>query len=145
MNLSENFTLLELTHSQEATRAGLDNIPTTEHIKSLNLLCANILQPLRDLVNRPIVISSGYRSINLNRLIGGSILSQHTIGQAADFTIPGLSIEEIIATIKALKLPVDQCINEFDQWVHISYRHNRGQYLAARKKDGGVIYKLSGD
>ena len=55
MNLSKNFTLLELTHSQEATRTGLNNTPIPEHIKSLNLLCANILQPLRDRVARPIV------------------------------------------------------------------------------------------
>jgi len=145
MNLSKNFTLLELTHSQEATRAGLDNTPTTEHIKSLNLLCANILQPLRDRVARPIVISSGYRSVNLNRLIGGSIVSQHTIGQAADFTIPSISVEEVISIIRELKLPVDQCINEFQQWVHISHRHNRGQFLAARKKDHKTIYKILGE
>lgn len=145
MNLSKNFTLLELTHSQEATRAGLDNTPTTEHIKSLNLLCANILQPLRDRVARPIVISSGYRSANLNRLIGGSALSQHTFGEAADFMIPGLSVEEVIGVIRKLKLPVDQCINEYGQWIHISHKRNRNQFLEATKKDHKVIYKPTGE
>jgi len=145
MNLSKNFTLLELTHSQEATRTGLDNTPTTEHIKSLNLLCANILQPLRDRVNKPIVISSGYRSVNLNRLIGGSVFSQHTTGQAADFTIPLMTVEEVISIIRELNLPVDQCINEYGQWIHISHRHNRGQFLAAKKKDHKTVYKILGE
>ena len=145
MNLSKNFTLLELTHSQEATRAGLDNTPTTEHIKSLNLLCANILQPLRDRVKKPIVISSGYRSVNLNRLIGGSSLSQHTIGEAADFMIPGLSVKEVVDIIRELKLPVDQCINEYDTWVHISHKRNRNEFLVARKQDHKTVYKLLGE
>lgn len=145
MNLSKNFSLLELTHSQAATRAGLDNTPTAEHIKSLNLLCASILQPLRDKVDRPIVISSGYRSANLNRLIGGSASSQHTKGEAADFMIPGVSVEDIIDIIRKLRLPVDQCINEFGQWVHISHCHNRGQFLDAIKKDNKVIYTPTGD
>ena len=145
MNLSKSFTLLELTQSQEAARTGLDNTPTTEHIKSLNLLCANILQPLRDKVDRPIVISSGYRSVNLNRLIGGSVFSQHTTGQAADFTIPSMTVEEVISIIRELNLPVDQCINEYGQWIHISHRHNRGQFLAAKKKDHKTVYKILGE
>ena len=143
--LSKNFTLLELTHSQEATRTGLNNTPTPEQIKSLKLLCKNILQPLRDKVDRPIVISSGYRSANLNRLIGGSALSQHTIGEAADFMIPGLSVKEVVDIIRKLKLPVDQCINEYDTWVHISHKRNRNEFLVARKQDHKTVYKILGE
>jgi hypothetical protein len=145
MTLSKNFTLLEMTYSQEATRAGLDNTPTAEHIKSMILLCSSILQPLRDKVGLPIVISSGYRSANLNRLVGGSALSQHTTGEAADFMIPSLSVEQVVDIIREMKLPVDQCINEYDTWVHISHKRNRNQFLTARKKDHKTVYKILGE
>ena len=59
--------------------------------------------------------------------------------------IPGLSVEEVIGVIRKLKLPVDQCINEYSSWVHISHKRNRNQFLEATKKDHKVIYKPTGE
>ena len=85
MKLSENFTLDELTKSQEAIRLGIPNEPNDEHITNLILLCKNILQPIRNHFKMPVSISSGYRSAALCEAIGSSPNSQHTRGEAADF------------------------------------------------------------
>ena len=142
MNLSKNFTLDELTLSQEAARSGLKNVPDAEQTESLRLLCENVLQPLRDRVRRPVVVSSGFRSVTVNRRIGGSQSSQHCRGQAADITVPGMTPAEVVALIRAMKLPVDQCIAEFSRWVHVSYgpRH-RKQFLKASHKAGATVYE----
>lgn len=142
MQITKNFSLAEMTVSQEAARNGLKNVPDKKQIDSLIALCENILQPLRDRVKEPIVVSSGYRSVTINRRIGGSAASQHCKGEAADFTIPGMSIGEIVAMIKKMGLPVDQCIDEFGSWVHVSYGpRNRRQYLVARREGGKTVYK----
>lgn len=142
MNLSKNFTLAELTVSQEAARSGLKNIPTTEQIAALRLLCENVLQPLRDRVKKPIVVSSGFRSVTLNRRIGGSATSQHCKGQAADFSIPGMSIADTVALIRKMGLPADQVIDEFGAWVHVSYGpRRRQQFLKARYIGGRTVYQ----
>ena len=67
MKLTNNFSLEELTVSQTALRNNIDNTPSKEHIENLKLLCENILQPLREDYNLPLVISSGYRSKKLPR------------------------------------------------------------------------------
>lgn len=142
MKLSKNFILDEFTVSQEAARSGIKNKPNATQIESLRLLCENVLQPLRDRVKRPIVVSSGFRSVTINRRIGGSATSQHCKGQAADFTIPGMSIADTVSLIKKMGLPVDQCIDEFSSWVHVSYgpRH-RKQFLKARHIGGKTQYQ----
>ena len=87
MKLSENFTLDELTKSQEAIRLSIPNEPSDEHVTNLILLCKNILQPIRDHFKIPVSISSGYRSAALCEAIGSSSKSQHTQGQAADLSL----------------------------------------------------------
>ena len=77
MKLSENFSLNELTKSQTATRRGISNQPSEEHLENLKALVENVLQPIRDSKGQPIRISSGYRSSRLNTAIGGSENSQH--------------------------------------------------------------------
>lgn len=137
---SKYFTLEEFTKSQTATRLGLDNAPNDEVIESLNWLCMKVLDPLRAKIKRAIIISSGYRSINLNKAVGGvsdkEKISQHTLGQAADIYCPGMTPKELFDyIIKETKLPFDQLILEFDQWVHISYNRNvqRGTKMIAKK------------
>jgi zinc D-Ala-D-Ala carboxypeptidase len=127
MNLTKNFHLNEFIFSQTAQRHGLNNTPNPEQVKNIQLLCLHILQPLRDNLQRPIKITSGYRSPELNRKIGGSRFSQHSNGEAADFTVQGLTPLEVCRIIQRLKLPYDQLIHEFNEWVHISYspRHRR--------------------
>jgi uncharacterized protein YcbK (DUF882 family) len=142
MNLSKNFTIDELTISQEAARSGLKNTPNAGQIECLRLLCENILQPLRDRVKKPVVVSSGFRSVTVNRRISGAATSQHCKGQAADFTIPGMSIADTVTLIRKMGLPVDQCIDEFGAWVHVSFGpRQRKQFLKARHVGGKTQYQ----
>jgi len=137
IRLSKNFTLDEFV----VTSTGLDNVPGPQEIENLRLLVENIMQPLRTYLNRPIVISSGYRSQLVNTAIGGSATSQHSKGQAADFSVPGMTNAQIIDAIRALKLPYDQLIDEQlkgKNWIHISYvRNGRRQWMTARDGDNG--------
>ena len=91
MRLSKNFTLKELITSQTAERKGINNNPNEDHIESLQKLCENILQPVRDHFATPVTVSSGFRSEELCVAIGSSVNSQHAKGQAADFEIFGVS------------------------------------------------------
>ena len=148
MKLSDNFTLDELTKSQEAIRLGIPNEPQDEHITNLILLCKNILQPVRDYFKIPVSISSGYRSWQLCEAIGSSSWSQHTKGQAADFELFGIHNREVSDWI-VKNTDYDQCILEFwspddpnSGWIHCSYNDagNRKQYLKASKENGKVVY-----
>ena len=150
MKLSENFTLDELTKSQEAIRLGIDNTPNDEHITNLILLCKNILQPIRNHFKIPVSISSGYRSAALCEAIGSSSTSQHTKGQAADFELFGIHNREVSDWI-VKNLDFDQCILEFwtpsdpnSGWIHCSYNDsgNRKSYLSAQKLNGRVVYTV---
>ena len=142
MNLSKNFTLDEMTVSQEAVRSGLKNQPDEDQIENLERLCTYILQPLRDRVKKPVVVSSGFRSVTVNRRIGGSQSSQHCKGQAADFTIPGMKVDDIVSIIIKMGLPFDQVISEFGSWVHVSYGPKRRQQaLKAYREGGKTLYK----
>ena len=118
----------ELIHSDTAKKYGIDNMPyNTEVLDNLLLLIANVLQPLRDYVNRPIIINSGYRSYSLNANVGGVINSQHLTGQAADFTIKGLTVKQTMELVKKSGVPFDQLIDE-KTWVHISYNKTKKSY-----------------
>lgn len=124
---SKYFTLEELLRSQTATRfcfAEQFN-PPKEVIDNLELLCKNILDPLRDLVGQ-IQISSGYRSPKTNKKVGGVANSQHVKGLAADLHPVNMTHSKMFEIIKKSKLPFDQLIWEFGTnkepaWVHISY------------------------
>ena len=149
MQLSENFSLLELTKSQTAARKDIDNTPSPEHQENLKLLCTHILQPGRDHFERVVSVSSGYRSEELCLAIGSKITSQHAKGQAADFEIYGVSNQELANYIKE-NLDYDQLILEYwkkedpsSGWVHCSYKGNtnRKQYLKAYKENGKTKYE----
>lgn len=88
MILSQNFQLSEFTRSATAEQRGIDNTPSDTIVVNLLVLCTTILQPLRQHAQRPITISSGYRSPALNAAVGGATNSQHMLGQAADIAIP---------------------------------------------------------
>ena len=121
MRLSENFTLEELTASETAARKGIDNTPSEEVIDNLKRLAA-ALQEVRALLNhRAILVSSGYRSPELNQAVGGSATSDHCKGLAADFICPSYGTpNDIVRAIAASDLPFKQVIREFDKWVHLS-------------------------
>ena len=94
MNLTRNFSLLELTKSDTAIRRGIDNNPNADQVEKLKLLCENILQPVRDHFGR-VKVTSGFRSPELCAAIGSSINSQHARAEAADFECPGVDNVEL--------------------------------------------------
>lgn len=140
--LGEFFTLGELSISEYASRRGIDNTPPPECAENLKLLVENVLDPLREHLGKPLVISSGYRSPLVNTAIGGSATSDHRFGRAADFTQPEMTVKAVASKIIELGLPFDQLIDEYGNWVHVSYRAkgNRGQVLRARRINGKIVY-----
>ena len=141
MNLSAHVTLAEFENSPTATTHGINNKMSESQIASTKLLCESVFEPLRIYLNTPIQISSGFRSLQVNRLIGGAKTSQHTKGEAMDLQIGSKGFNFIKD-----KLEFDQLIWEFGndenpQWVHVSFSSkNRKQVLKATKKNGKTIY-----
>ena len=149
MKLSKNFSLSELTKSQTATRKGISNEPSTEHVENLIHLAESVLQPVRDHFGKPVMISSGYRSPELCEAIGSSSKSQHAKGEAADFEIGGVDNKEL-ATWISKNTTFDQLILEFydegdpnSGWVHCSAvtEGPRKQVLRASKVEGRTKYE----
>jgi hypothetical protein len=149
MQLSTNLSLAEVTRSETAKRRGISNMPTPEHIENFKKLAINIFQPIREHFGKPIIISSGYRSAELNKAIGGSLSSQHSSGEAIDIDMDGTDItnKQIFDYIKN-NLTFDQMIWEFGtdanpDWVHVSFAANRSQrkqILVAKKVNGKTTY-----
>jgi zinc D-Ala-D-Ala carboxypeptidase len=100
MNLTNNFSLKEMTQSQTALRNNLNNTPDEKQIENLQNLCEKILQPLREHYNLPIKVTSGFRSEKLATMIGSKSTSQHCKGEAVDFEIPGVDNKEVATKIK---------------------------------------------
>jgi len=149
MKLSKNLTLGEVTKSHTAIKYGINNKPTGEHLSNLIEVANKIFQPVRNHFNKPIVVSSGYRSQALNDLIGGASGSQHSKGEALDLdgSVDNFLIFEFIKN----NLEFDQLIWEFGDdenpdWVHVSYKteNNRGEVLQAVRQNGRVTYKRWG-
>lgn len=141
MNLSKNFWLDEFIESSTAIRVGIDNTPTPEAVENLRRLATTVLQPLRDCLDRPIVVTSGYRSPSLNKYIGGSSRSQHCTGLAADIQVPGIHAKDVCLEITRLDLPFDQLIFE-GTWTHVSISEDepRGEVLTAHFGKDAVTY-----
>lgn len=143
MQLSEHFTLEELTFSPTAKARGIDNSTSSLRIiGNMRNLCEQILEPLRSYANQPITISSGYRCKVLNRIVGGARNSQHMTGEAADIHIPpydfkdaeGSRLTNIETGREWMQWLTDN--TDFDQliletvnrkifWIHVSCKRNR--------------------
>ena len=139
MQLSKHFTLEEFEKSQTATRKGITNKAGSGEIKNLTDLCYEVLEPVRIKFDKPVTITSGYRSPELCESIGSKPTSQHTKGEAADFEIAGISNLQVALWIQN-NCDFDQLILEFwkeedkdpnSGWVHCSYvdGSNRKQVL----------------
>ena len=148
MNLSLNFSLQELTKSQEALRKGLNNAPSQEVISNLQELSNMVLQPVRNHFGKSVTVNSGYRSPEVNAAVGGSKTSDHCKGQAADIEIAGVPNAELAEWIRD-NLAFTQVILEFytqgipdSGWVHVSYdpANLKKQSLTAVKQDGKTVY-----
>lgn len=135
MRLSENFMLSEFTRSEKAKKLGIRNEPTILQIHHLSLLCHHVLEPLREHFAKPVNITSGFRSLELNKAVGGSDTSSHIKGEAADINVSGVAMHDVWNYIKN-NLEFDQVIaekisrtNPHKGWIHVSYRagNNRKQ------------------
>lgn len=143
MNLTEHFTLAELTASETAARQGIDNTPSDVIIHNLTRT-ALLLEQVRTLLGAPVIISSGYRCPALNSAIGGAPRSAHMLGLAADFIAPAFGTPlEVCQALSANGLQYDQLIHEFGRWVHIGLREGepRRQDLTASRLMGGTTYQ----
>ena len=119
------FTIKELTKSTTALKYKIQNEPSNKERNNLEKLTQYILDPLREAYGLPIIVTSGYRSKELNRIVGGAKTSQHVLGQAVDVRTISDTTEDnkkLFDLILQLDLPFDQLIDEYDyNWIHISY------------------------
>ncbi len=148
MKLSKNFTVAEYIKSQTATRHEIDNSLSEEHLENAKKLFANVVQPIREKFGVTL-ITSGYRSPELNAKIGGSSKSQHCKGQAVDLECLKESNADVAMWIEN-NLDFDQLILEFytpgepsSGWIHVSYNEdgkNRKSVLTASKINRKTVY-----
>lgn len=140
MNLTEHFTLEELTFSSTACRMCIDNTPPPAVVERLKMLAAG-LEKVRAQLGAPMHIDSGFRCPALNVAVKGAEKSAHLLGYAADFVCPTFgSPLEIVHKLKASNIAFDQCIQE-GTWVHISFDpRNRKEVLTAHFGPGGATY-----
>lgn len=117
MNLTEHFTLEELTATSHRQ---FDNTPNDSELANLLRLAEFLEQVKTALGGKPIMINSGFRSKQVNDSVGSKDTSQHRIGCAADFRVPGMTPDAVVKAVIAAGLPFDQIIREFDSWTHIS-------------------------
>lgn len=118
MNLSEHFTLDEMTASETAARKDLFNVPTEAALANMRRLCES-LELVRLITGKPIHINSGYRSPAVNRAVGGSPNSAHKFGLAADIICPAFgSPLKLCQAIAAQGIDFDTVIHEFGAWCH---------------------------
>lgn len=133
--LTPNFTLEEFTDSQTAARQGIVNVPLPNSQEYKNLLrTAQVMEKVRTLLgDKPILVSSGYRSLSVNAAVGGSKSSAHISGLACDFSCPGFGTPKAICKklephMKALG--VDQLIHEYNTWVHLGLTQAEPRHMA---------------
>jgi hypothetical protein len=127
--LSKYFTLKELTQSSYAKRHKIDNTPDSKTLAKL-ATTAKKLDAVRELLNTPIIVTSGYRCLKVNRGVGSSDTSQHVKGEAVDFKAIAYTPRQIWAMIKLSKIDYDQLILEYDDWVHISFKDGKNRKQA---------------
>jgi len=145
MQLSPNFSLNEMVTSNTAIDNRIGNMPSSFQIDSLRHLAENLLQPLREGIGLPIHVNSGFRSHQLNELIGGAASSQHMKGEAADLTCDDNT--RLFSYVRD-NLEFDQLIwemgDDFEpEWVHVSLTKgkNRNQVLRAFRTNKGTKYE----
>ena len=122
--LTEHFTLAEFTDSQTAARKGIPNVPPAGSPERKNLQrTAEVMEKVRTLLgDKPVLVSSGYRSPAVNAAVGGSKSSAHMSGLAVDFSCPGFGTPKTICKKlepQMKELGIDQLIHEYDTWVHM--------------------------
>lgn len=131
--LTPHFTLEEFIASQTAARLGLPNMPIEQELANVKHT-AEVMEKVRSILgDKPVLISSGYRSPRVNEAVGGSPSSAHKSGLAVDFTVPGFGTPiEICNTLSAHmgELTIDQLIYEFNSWVHLGLSADHPRHMA---------------
>lgn len=117
-----NFTISELVKSDTAEKAGINNTPDINSLDNLLELIFYVLQPLRDKLGKPMIITSGYRNSQVNKLVGGASNSGHLTGRCADIHVNGMTAKELYNFIKKSGVKYRQCILESNSWVHIDHK-----------------------
>ena len=135
MQLSEHFTLEELTHTDHRE---FDNVPNESELANLKRLAAFLETVKSAIGGKPIIVNSAFRCKEVNDAVGSSDKSQHRLGCAADIRVPQMTPDEVVRSIIAAGLPFDQVIREFDRWTHVSIPNTadakpRGQKLIIDK------------
>ena len=135
MNLSEHFTIEELTHTDHRE---FDNVPNESELANLKRLAAFLETVKSAIGNKPIIVNSAFRCKQVNDAVGSSDKSQHRLGCGADIRVPQMTPDEVVKAIIAAGLPFDQVIREFDRWTHVSIPNTadakpRGQKLIIDK------------
>jgi putative chitinase len=115
--MTEHFTLAELTATSHRQ---FDNTPNEKELANLQKLAEFLEQVKTTLDGKPIMINSAFRSKAVNDSVGSKDTSQHRLGYAADFKVPGMTPDQVVRAIIASDLQFDQIIREFDAWTHIS-------------------------
>ena len=134
-----NFTMSELIHSDTAVKYNINNYPDLKSLDNMLLLIVECLQPVRNLLKKPMIITSGYRCNLLNQKLNGAYNSQHCKGQAVDFIITGMSVSDIVSKIRHSNIEFDQLIEKNTKtscWVHISYNKGKNRKDVLRYKNG---------
>jgi uncharacterized protein YcbK (DUF882 family) len=117
MNLSPNFTLEELTHTDHRQ---FDNTPNASEMANLVRLATFLEEVKTVLGGKPVMINSAFRCKEVNDAVGSKDTSQHRIGCAADIRVPSMTPDEVVKAVMASGIGYDQVIREFDRWTHIS-------------------------
>ena len=115
--LSPNFTLEELTITSHRE---FDNTPNADQINNLQRVAELLEQVKKVLGGKPIMVNSGFRSLQVNAAVGSKPTSQHCLGCAADIRVPGMTPDQVVKAIIESNIQYDQLIREFDSWTHIS-------------------------
>jgi hypothetical protein len=149
--ISNHISYKEGVYSTTAIRRGINNTPNDEQLANMELIAEKVFEPLRKWVDGPIKVNSFFRSVDLNKAIGGSSKSQHCKGQAIDIddTYGKAANSEMYHYIKE-NLDFDQLIWEFGDddnpnWLHVSYvseEDNRRRCLRAKRKNGKTTYSI---
>lgn len=129
-----NFRMSELIYSDAAIKNNINNMPDINALDSMLNLVFYCLQPIRNLIKKPIIVTSCFRCAKVNSLVGGMSNSQHLKGEAADFQIKGMSPNQIIKTIQKSDIEYDQLINEYDKWVHVSFKKGKNRKMVLSLK-----------
>lgn len=127
-----NFSIKELCHSDIATKEGINNTPSIEVCDNLLNLIFYVLQPLRNKIQRAIICSSGFRCKALNKKVGGVANSQHLSGMSVDINAQGMTSYNFWIYIQNSGIEYDQCILEYNRWVHLSFNKGKNRKQAFR-------------